>query len=162
MTVRLIAAMSSEGIIGIGNDLPWSLKDDLKHFKALTMGRAVVMGSKTFDSIGHPLPGRHNIVITRTPRANSENLTFVKEPPCLADADIIGGAQIYQHYLQSGLVDELVITFVDACVASKGGKKVHFFPVNFFSCFVPCFIESKFERNQGNEHSFKIVRYIRR
>ena len=50
MTVRLIAAMSSEGIIGIGNDLPWSLKDDLKHFKALTMGRAVVMGSKTFDS----------------------------------------------------------------------------------------------------------------
>lgn len=74
----------------------------------------------------------------------------------------IGGAQIYQHYLQSGLVDELVITFVDACVASKGGGKVHFFPVNFFSCFVPCFIESKFERNQGNEHSFKIVRYIRR
>ena len=138
MTVRLIAAMSSEGIIGIGNDLPWSLKDDLKHFKALTMGRAVVMGSKTFDSIGHPLPGRHNIVITRTPRANGENLTFVKEPPRLVDADIIGGAQIYQHYLQSGLVDELVITFVDACVASKGGKKVHFFPVNFFSCFVLC------------------------
>ncbi len=91
MTVRLIAAMSSEGIIGIGNDLPWSLKDDLKHFKALTMGRAVVMGSKTFDSIGQPLPGRHNIVITRTPRANGENLTFVKEPPRLADADIIGG-----------------------------------------------------------------------
>ncbi len=44
----------------------------------------------------------------------------------------IGGAQIYQHYLQSGLVDELVITFVDACVASKGGGKVHFFPANFF------------------------------
>ncbi|GJC18698.1 dihydrofolate reductase [Aeromonas caviae] len=160
MTVRLIAAMSSEGIIGLGNDLPWSLKDDLKHFQALTMGRTVVMGSKTFDSIGGPLPGRHNIVITRNPRANGDNLTFVKAPPLLADADIIGGAQIYQHYLQGGLVDEMVITFVDACVTSRDKRKVHFFPSSFFSSFVPCFLESKVERNKENEHSFKIVKYI--
>lgn len=91
MDISIIVAADENGVIGRGNQLPWRLAADMKHFRELTMGKPVLMGRKTQESIGKPLPGRHNIVITRTPRANSENLTFVKEPPRLADADIIGG-----------------------------------------------------------------------
>lgn len=162
MTIRLILAMSSDGVIGIGNELPWRLKDDLKHFKEITMGRTVVMGSKTYDSIGKPLPGRNNIVISRSPRCNNDNLMFLKEPPNLLDADIIGGAQIYQHYLQEGLVDELIVTFVDTCVYSKDASKLHTFPTAFFRSFAPINLLKKQASNLANEHAFKIVRYIRR
>lgn len=162
MTVRLIVAMSSDGVIGVGNELPWRLQDDLKHFKEITMGRTVVMGSKTFDSIGKPLPGRNNIVITRTPRGNDSDLLFVKEPPVVLDADVIGGAQIYQHYLQQGLVDELIVTFVDTCIYSKDASKLHTFPTDYFRNFAPSNLLKKQASNLANEHSFKIVRYIRR
>jgi dihydrofolate reductase len=63
--VVLVLAASDDGVIGKGNALPWELPDDLLHFKRTTMGRPVVMGRKTFDSVGFPLPGRRNIVITR-------------------------------------------------------------------------------------------------
>ncbi len=63
--VSIIVATDERGAIGRGGGLPWRLPDDLKRFKALTMGKPIVMGRKTWDSIGKPLPGRHNIVITR-------------------------------------------------------------------------------------------------
>jgi len=63
--IVLVAAMANNRVIGIDNTLPWHLPEDLKHFKAVTLGKPVIMGRKTFDSIGRPLPGRLNIVITR-------------------------------------------------------------------------------------------------
>ena len=67
MTVAIIAAVATNGVIGRNNDLPWHLSADLKRLKALTMGHAMIMGRKTFDSVGRPLPGRTTIVITRDP-----------------------------------------------------------------------------------------------
>jgi dihydrofolate reductase len=67
MPVTLIVARAQAGVIGRGNTLPWHLPEDLRHFKACTLGHAVIMGRKTFESIGKPLPGRRNIVLSHTP-----------------------------------------------------------------------------------------------
>lgn len=105
--VSLVVARADNGIIGRNNSLPWRLPADLKHFKKLTVGKPVVMGRKTFESIGKPLPARHNIVVTRNPDWHAEGVTVV---PNLAEAIaaaglhpetradeimIIGGAEIY-------------------------------------------------------------------
>ena len=66
MLVSLIVAMDEDGVIGRDNALPWQLPDDLKRFKALTLGKPILMGRKTFESIGKPLPGRTNLVLTRS------------------------------------------------------------------------------------------------
>ena len=72
MKVSLICAVAANGVIGIENHLPWKLPADLKRFKALTMGHPVIMGRKTYESLGKPLPGRTNIVITRQPGYRAE------------------------------------------------------------------------------------------
>ena len=63
--VVLVLAAADNGVIGLGDALPWDLPDDLRHFKRTTLGRPIIMGRKTFDSVGFPLPGRRNIVVTR-------------------------------------------------------------------------------------------------
>ena len=65
--VVLVLAAADNGVIGRGDALPWDLPDDLRHFKRTTLGRPIIMGRKTFDSVGFPLPGRRNIVVTRDP-----------------------------------------------------------------------------------------------
>lgn len=125
MTVALIAAVASNRVIGAGGGLPWHISADLKHFKKLTMGKPVVMGRKTFESIGQPLKGRANIVVSGNPDYQPEGVTVV---PSVADAlklaqtiaganeddevMVIGGAQIYQDALVRA--DRLYLTEVDA------------------------------------------------
>lgn len=162
MTLRLIVAISSDGVIGIGNELPWRLRDDLRHFQKITMGRTVIMGANTFDSIGRPLPGRHNMVVTSRPRGNQGNLQFVKTPPFMADADIIGGVSLYERYLAAGAPDELIITFVDACVSSRPPLPVHRFPMHLLAKYTPSEELLRGEQSHDNEYPFKIIRYIRR
>jgi dihydrofolate reductase len=101
--ISLIVAVSTNNAIGIRGDLPWRLSDDLKRFKAVTMGKPIIMGRKTWDSIGRPLPGRQNIVITRQPEFSAEGcdvVASVAEAVALAgDVDevmVIGGSQIYE------------------------------------------------------------------
>lgn len=67
LPVELVLAVSENGVIGRGNALPWDLPDDLQHFKRTTMGCPVLMGRRTFDSVGRPLPGRTNLILTRDP-----------------------------------------------------------------------------------------------
>ena len=74
MKLSLIVAVSRNGVIGVDNQLPWHLPEDLKYFKSVTMGKPLIMGRKTFDSIGRPLPGRTNIVITRDPEWHAEGV----------------------------------------------------------------------------------------
>ena len=74
----LIAAMSRNRVIGRGDDIPWVAKGEQALFKKITSGGTVIMGRKTFDSIGRPLPKRHNIVITRKPRGNTDQLDFAR------------------------------------------------------------------------------------
>jgi dihydrofolate reductase len=100
--VAIIAAVARNGVIGHHNRMPWHLPEDLRRFRRLTLGHAVIMGRRTFESIGWPLAGRNNIVVTRSPgwtrsgchAADSLEaaLAAVREPQ---DAFVIGGAQIY-------------------------------------------------------------------
>ena len=112
MLVSAIVAMSLEGVIGIGNELPWHLRDDLRNFKAVTLGKPIIMGRKTFDSIGKPLPGRTNIVLSRDADliiAGCTTATVLADALSAAqtvgdsEAVVIGGSEIYaisMPYLQ--------------------------------------------------------------
>ena len=98
----MIVAVADNGVIGQNNSLPWHLPDDLRHFKRLTLGKPVIMGRKTFDSIGKPLPGRSNIVVSRSPDWNVAGVQKVFSPAeavALAaaseEAMVIGGAGLF-------------------------------------------------------------------
>ena len=104
--ITLIVAVADNGVIGRENGLPWHLPEDLKRFKRLTLGKPVVMGRKTYDSIGRPLPGRHNIVITRDAEYRPAGVTVVHgiddAERAAAGADeimIIGGAELFRLFL---------------------------------------------------------------
>jgi len=114
--------MTPERVIGIDNDLPWRLPEDLKMFKRTTAGHPVIMGRKTWDSLGKykPLPGRQNIVITRDQNWAEDGATVILSPEELKQMDlqdehvfVIGGAQIYQLFLPH--LDELIISHVYQC-----------------------------------------------
>lgn len=104
LPISAILAMADDGTIGVNGTLPWAIPADMQRFRAITLGHAVIMGRKTFDSIGRALPGRRNIVVTRLPGMASPGVEFVNSPGKAYDLAIerdaepfvIGGAQIYQ------------------------------------------------------------------
>ena len=107
--------MSSNRVIGVNNTLPWHLSEDLKHFKSLTTGHTIIMGRKTYESIGRPLPNRRNIVISRNKEASCEGAEVVhsiEDAFSISRNDnevfVIGGSNIYEQALS--LVDQLYIT----------------------------------------------------
>jgi len=104
--VTLIVAVADSGVIGHDNALPWHLPDDLKRFKRLTLGKPVVMGRKTFESIGKPLPGRQNIVVTRDANYQREGIMVVHGVDAALEAAaeqaeimVIGGAELFRLFL---------------------------------------------------------------
>ena len=120
----LIAALAQNRVIGRDNQLPWHLPADLKHFKALTLGKPIIMGRKTWDSLGRPLPGRLNLVISRQPGLSLEGAeVFASLDAALQRAQawalaqgvdelmLIGGAQLYGQALQQA--DRLYLTRVE-------------------------------------------------
>ncbi len=116
--ISMIAAMAKNRVIGQDNDMPWHLPADLQHFKAVTMNKPVIMGRKTFESIGRPLPGRRNIVISRNTDYTAVGVDVVTSPEAaislLCESDevmVIGGGNIYQQFLKSA--DTLYLTFID-------------------------------------------------
>lgn len=115
MTTILIAAVGANGVIGRDNDLPWRIREDLQHFKQLTLGHTLVMGRKTYDSIGRPLPGRRTVVVTRQPDWEAEGVDVVHdvETALKQDGDIYvaGGGEIYRQALP--YADRLELTEVD-------------------------------------------------
>ena len=123
MEIVLVVAMSENRVIGHDGDLPWKISADLKHFKTVTMGHPIIMGRKTWDSIGRPLPGRENIVITRNPdfevdgvvRAPSVEEALNRCRDAGADkAMIIGGGQIYADVID--IADTIELTEVHEVV----------------------------------------------
>ncbi|MCW1719679.1 type 3 dihydrofolate reductase [Pseudoalteromonas sp. A3] len=118
MIISMIAAMANNRVIGLDNKMPWHLPADLQHFKKVTTGKPVVMGRKTFESIGRPLPGRRNIIITRNSQYSAQGIETVSTTEAaleLVKAEeevmIIGGGNIYQQFLPSA--DRLYLTFID-------------------------------------------------
>lgn len=123
MIVSLIVAAAENDVIGRQNDLPWRLSADLQRFKRLTMGHAVVMGRKTYESIRRPLTGRRMIVVTRQPDYQADSVEFVGDMQAAVDLAvgsgetelfIIGGAEIFAHFLPRA--DRLYWTRVHADV----------------------------------------------
>ncbi len=117
MIVSLVVARADNGVIGRDNALPWRIPADLQHFKRLTMGKPVVMGRRTFESIGRPLPGRENIVLTRDPDWRTEGVTVaagldIALANDLDEVSVIGGAQVYALALP--LADRIHLTEVHA------------------------------------------------
>ena len=123
MRLSLIAAMADNLVIGIDGKIPWHLPEDLRNFKNITMGAPILMGRKTFQSIGRPLPGRQNYVLTHDRNFSASNVKVfhnldfaIKEIRAEAsrkqseDAFIIGGAEIYAHTIN--LADRLYLTEV--------------------------------------------------
>lgn len=118
MRIAMIAAMAKNRVIGKDNQMPWHLPEDLKHFKAMTLGKPVVMGRKTFESIGRPLPGRHNIVISRQAEYAPEGVTVVssfEQAKVVAgqceELVVIGGGQLYATLLS--VADRLYLTEIE-------------------------------------------------
>ena len=118
MIISLIAAMDRNNVIGKGNKLPWKLSADLKRFKELTLGKPVIMGRKTFESIGKPLPNRINIVITRDKNykangciaANSAE-EALKAASGNQEVMVIGGEQVFKEFLP--MAGKMYLTFID-------------------------------------------------
>lgn len=125
--IALIAALARNGVIGRDNQLPWRLPGELKYFKTVTLGKPVVMGRKTFESLGKPLPGRTNIVITRDKHFTAAEIVIadsvesalqqadaIAQRDAVAEIMVIGGADIYRQTL--ALAQRLYLTEVQADV----------------------------------------------
>ncbi|MCW8126770.1 dihydrofolate reductase [Microbulbifer halophilus] len=163
--IALITAMSRNRAIGKENGLPWRISGDLKFFKRTTLGKPVVMGRKTFESIGRPLPGRDNIVISRNPdwcadgaicaSSLEQALQLARQSAAESGAEevmVIGGAQIYRQALP--LAERLYVTEVDAEVEGDA-----FFPEigdRWGEFSRECFAAS-----DRDEHNYCLVRYDR-
>lgn len=120
--LSIIAAMASNRTIGINNTLPWRIPEDLKRFKALTMGHHMIMGRKTFDSIGKPLPGRTTVIVSRNQALQIEGCIIAHSlqealAACANDEEIfiVGGAELYAQALP--LADTLYLTEIQKDVA---------------------------------------------
>jgi len=116
-TISIIVAVAENNVIGANNQLIWHLSDDLKRFKALTTGHSIIMGRKTFESIGRPLPKRHNIVVSRNTNLQIDGCTVVSSLQdaialCAQDdvAFVIGGGELYRQALP--LANKLYLTKV--------------------------------------------------
>lgn len=163
MKVIIIAAVAQNGGIGKDNDLPWSLPDDMKFFKETTKGHSVIMGRKNYESIPHkfrPLPNRQNIVVTRQDDYRAEGCTVVnsiqegiEKANKNGDLYIIGGGQIYTEALENDLVDEMLLTEVQASIDADV-----FFPEFNNEEWLASEI-SRHEKDSAHSYPFVIKRY---
>ncbi|MEM6801683.1 MAG: dihydrofolate reductase [Bacteroidota bacterium] len=117
--ISAIYAVSENGVIGLNNDLPWHLPNDLKFFKAKTLNKPIIMGRKSFESIGKALPKRRNIILTRNPEFQAEGIevfasleTAIEACKDEPEICITGGAGVYEKAINSGLVNLIYETLV--------------------------------------------------
>ncbi|MEL0640144.1 type 3 dihydrofolate reductase [Pseudoalteromonas aliena] len=157
MIISMIAAMANNRVIGLDNKMPWHLPADLQHFKKVTMDKPVIMGRKTFESIGRPLPGRRNIIITRNSEYQVDGIEAVSTPEAalklVCDEEevmVIGGGNIYEQFLLKA--ERLYLTFIDLDV--EGDTQ---FPdyQNVASWQVKD--EENKQPDEKNKHSYKFV-----
>jgi len=164
MKIVLIAAFAQNRVVGINNSLPWHLPEDLKYFKRTTTGKAIIMGRKTYDSIGRPLPNRTNIVISRNSELKIEGVKVVDSLQAAIDLAkevnfingveevmVIGGASIYEEALPQA--DRLYITHVHAEVAGDA-----YFPEVDFSQWQEI-SRDDYAASESNPYDYSFVVY---
>ncbi len=166
LPVVLVLAVAENGVIGRGDALPWDLPDDLQHFKRSTLGRPIIMGRKTYDSVGRPLPGRTNIVVTRDPAWAAEGVVAVlsladaivraEQQALLDGADavmVVGGAEIYRLALPQA--DRIVLTRVHGEVSGDA-----YFDLEQL-CNWQEIRRQSVARGAHNSHAFTIIEYAK-
>ncbi len=162
--VVLVAALDRNGAIGRDNDLPWRLPDDLKRFKALTLGKTLLMGRKTAESLGRALPGRRNLVLTRSGRApfpGMEAVGSVHEAITAARSGgtvalcVIGGGEVYALCLP--IATQLQLTHVDTAVEDADA----FFPAFDANNWTVTSRESH-PADERHRFAFEFVEYVRK
>ena len=166
MIISHLVALSNNYVIGVNNDLPWKLKKDLQHFSAYTQNKVIVMGRKTYESIGRPLPNRKNIVISSTlsstneiqivnslEQAISEATDWNKENNLVEEVVLIGGGYIFKESIN--LVNKLVLTRVNCDIDGDV-----FYPSLDFTEWSMISNES-FKKDKENEYDFLVETYIK-
>ena len=143
MDITLIVAMASNRVIGANNAMPWHLSDDLRRFRALTMGHPILMGRKTQEAIGRPLPGRRNLVMSRDPHLKISGCETVQNLDALRDAIphgarlfVIGGAELYRLFLP--VADRIELTLIHRDFEGD--------------TFFPEYAESEWKETQREDH----------
>lgn len=159
--IAVIAARDRNGVIGRDNAMPWRLRDDLQLFKQRTLGHPVIMGRKTWESLGRPLPGRLNVVVSRQEALHAPGALVVDSLESALQACtgaetvfIIGGQQIYAQALPRA--DLLFLTEVDASVVGDT-----YFPAVDLGAF-ECLERQHFQAGVGNDFAFNVLTYQRR
>ena len=158
--ISLIAAMDKNNVIGYNNDMPWSLPNDLKHFKELTSHSTIIMGRKTYESIGRPLPNRKNIILSRSGYETNDDvevISSIDEIKKLAKQEevfVIGGGTIYEQVIP--FADRLYITRIDAEL--KGDT---YFP-QFSETEWQVIDEKDGVQNEKNKYNHKFYTYSRK
>lgn len=150
--ISAIVAYDEGGVMGKDGGLPWKIPDDLKHFKRTTLGHPVVMGHTTYKSLGKPLPGRRNLVLSKTVKELPGAEVFGSLEEALAscrDPFIIGGAQVYRQALLDRLIDRLVVSRV---YGRHEGDVL--FPVNLMGHFGEPVLVDRY-------HQFEVLEYRR-
>jgi len=153
--IKIIVAQSNNRVIGKDNKLLWRQSDDLKRFKSLTLNNKVVMGRKTFESIGKPLPNRENYILTRS-NIRIDGCKILNHPDDVLDLEgdifIIGGGEIYKKFLN--LADEIYLTQVDCELDGDT-----FFPpiTNYWKVES----EEKFKKDNKNQYDWRFIKLIR-
>lgn len=162
MIISAIAAMSENRVIGVNNQLPWHIPEDLRHFKACTLNKTIIMGRKTYESMKGPLPKRQNIVLTRQSNYSVPETVKVFESLEKAlevlksgsskddEVFIVGGAQIYEQSL--GLIDRLYLTVVE-----KKFEGDAFFPQVDFNQTFEITKEVKSSQTEPQELSYRFI-----
>jgi dihydrofolate reductase len=155
MRVSFIVAKSTNNVIGVNNQLPWHLKDDLQNFKKITMGHHILMGRKTFESIGKPLPGRMSLVVSSEPRPNQDSVLWfpsifraIKQAERSGETElfIIGGEKVFRSALS--LADRIYLTEVKVELAGDA-----YFPTLSLKNWKTV-SEQAFAKNEANDHDF--------
>lgn len=158
--IALVAALDRDFAIGRGNALPWSLPDDLKRFKALTLGHPILMGRKTAESLGRALPGRRNLVLTRSGRAPFEGMEAIPSiEAALAAAActlmVIGGGEVYAQALP--MASRLHLTWVDTRVEGADAWFPRFDPSQWTMTD-----SEAHPADARHAHAFRFADYVRR
>ena len=167
MIISILVAMNEELLIGVNNDLPWKLQDDLEHFKNYSLNKPIIMGRKTFESIGRPLPNRKNIVVSSLMKEQdgikvfnnlNDAIDFSKKYNEENDIDeiiLIGGAKVFAEGLKQ--TTKLVISWVDA----NNIKGDVYFP-EFNKQEWREVDSKKFLKSEKNQYDFEIKEYLRK
>ncbi len=167
MKISLLAALSTNRVIGVENRLPWHLPDDMKRFRETTTGHSIVMGRRTFESVGRSLPNRNNIVLSRRAEWRAPGVEIASDPEAVLaiaakyagqDLYVIGGEAVYEAFLQRA--SELLLTRVETECSGDA-----FFPV-FDEANAPGsswhrVSEDLHDADERHAHAFRLERWLR-